>query len=175
MSLIPKLPQDMPKISSFKPLEVQCPPTDNISIAQFAFVGEAPSSIEAMEREPFIGPAGSQFNRICSAVHLPRHRLYLTHCCKSQLPKNNTNKLWTYKGYRCPEWGELQRKLIDELSNFEGKIIICLGNTAMRMLIDEPKFNSITKYRGSVYHAEEFPHLAEKLKGKLIEIGRAHV
>jgi len=38
----------------------------------------------------------------------------------------------------------------------------------MRLLIDEPRFDSITKYRGSFYHAEDFPHLKEKLAGKII-------
>jgi len=170
MSLIPKLVPTKVKSKDFDPLKTQCPPTDNITTAQFAFIGEAPSSIEVMEQEPFVGPAGSQLNRICAAVNLPRYKLYLTNCCKAQLPNNNTNKLWTEKGYRCPEWGELQALLIEELSHFEGKLIICLGATAMRMLIDEPKYNKISNYRGSIYKAEEFPHLAEKLKGKFIAL-----
>ena len=151
-------------------LDIQCPPTDNISTAQFAIIGDSPSNIEVIEQEPFVGPSGSQLNRMFAAVNIPRHKLYLTTCCKSFIKGNNINKLWTAKGFRCAEWSLLQQRLIDELSNFNGKIIIAMGATAMKMLIDEPKFDSIGKYRGSIYKADDFPHLKEKLSGKLIAL-----
>jgi len=156
------------KESSFNALAVECPPTDNIKTALIAIVGEAPGDIETLKEEPFTGPMGSQFNRICAAVRLARYQIYLTNACKAKLPKNNKNKLWTEKGWRHPKWGELQAALINELAEFPGKVILLLGDTAMRLLIDEPKFNSIQKYRGSFYPAEKFPHLKEKLAGKII-------
>jgi len=156
------------KNNSFDALAIECPPTDNIKSAKIAIVGEAPSDIELLKQEPFVGPAGAQFNRICAAVRLARYQIYLTNACKAKLPKNNTDKLWTSKGYRHPNWGELQALLIDELAEFEGQIIMLLGATAMKLLIDEPRFDSITKYRGSFYHAEDFPHLKDKLAGKII-------
>lgn len=166
MLKIPKTPEL--KKEGFDPLQIECPPTDNIDSAEYAFVGEAPASMEIKEQEPFVGQSGKQLNRICAAIRLPRYQIYLTNCTKAELPNNNTNKLWTEKGYRCPEWGELQRLLIEELSQFKGKVIMLLGATPMRLLIDDPKFDSITKYRGSFYHAEDFPHLAEPLAGKII-------
>ena len=48
-------------------------------------------------------------------------------------------------------------------------MIVLLGDTAMRLLLDDPRIDSITKYRGSVYKAEDFLHLSP-LKGKLIAI-----
>jgi len=164
---IPDL-DEAPGKDRFDPLREDVRPTQNCSTAMIALVGEAPSTIEMTEGEPFVGPAGNQFNRICAAINLPRYKLYLTNCCKTQLPGNKTSVLWTPKGYRCPEWGELQRRLIQELSEFQGKVIVLAGATAMKMLIDEPRFDSIDKFRGSVYHAETFPHLAEPLAGKLI-------
>jgi len=162
----------IPKLIEIKPsgnlLDEACPPTDNIITAEYAMVGSFPTLVEVKEKEPFVGPAGNQLKRICSAVKIPMYQIYLTHACKAMIPKNNSNKLYTEKGFRCSEWGELQQKLIKELSQFNGKLIILLGDFAMRLLLDEPKFNSITKYRGSIYYAEEFPHLAELLKGKLI-------
>jgi DNA polymerase len=131
-------------------------------------VGEAPSDVEILKQEPFVGPAGSQLNRICAACRIARYQIYLTNACKAKLPKNDTNKLWTAKGYRHPAWGELQAQLIEELSQFQGKVILLLGATPMKLLIDEPRFDSITKYRGSFYHAEDFPHLKKKLAGKII-------
>ena len=156
------------KESSFDALLVECPPSDNINTAEIAMVGEAPSDIELLKQEPFVGPAGSQLNRVCAACRIARYQIYMTNACKAKLPKNDTNKLWTSKGYRHPDWGELQLQLIDELSRFQGKVILLLGNTPMKLLIDDSHFDSITKYRGSFYPAENFPHLKEKLAGKII-------
>jgi len=156
------------KKNSFDVLAIECPPTDNIKTAIIAMVGDAPNDIEILKTEPFMGPMGAQFNRICAAVRLARYQIYLTNACKAKLPKNNVNKLWTAKGWRHPKWGELQNNLINELAEFPGKVIMLLGDTAMRLLIDEPRFDSIQKYRGSFYPAEVFPHLKDKLASKII-------
>lgn len=168
--IIPKISSKPAKKekSSFDALAVECPPTDNIETAIIAMVGEAPSDIELLKQEPFVGPAGSQFNRICAACRLARYQIYLTNACKAKLPKNNSDKLWTSKGYRHPDWKELQSRLIDELAKFPGKIIMLIGATPMKLLIDDSRFDSITKYRGSFYRAEDFPHLKKKLAGKII-------
>ena len=170
MVLIPTLNSNTIRASSFNPLALDCLPTDNIASADFAIVGEAPTSTECLEQEPFIGPTGSQLNRICSAVRIARHQLYLTYACKAQLPASGVSRLWTEKGGRCAEWGELQLRLIDELSAFKGRIIILMGATAMKLLIDEPRFNAVGKYRGSFYKTEQFPHLRDKLKNKILAI-----
>ena len=162
------IPKNITTTASFDPLNIDCPPTDNIATADYIMVGDFPNNVEVMEKEPFVGPAGNQLKRICSACQLPMYQIYLTLGCKSLLPKNNVNKLWTAKGYRHPKWGELQKGLIDELASCKAKTIILLGETAMHLLLDTPRINSITKYRGSIYLAEEFPHLAESLAGKTI-------
>jgi uracil-DNA glycosylase family 4 len=168
--IIPKISSTEPKQkeNSFNALAVDCEPTDNIATATIAMVGDAPNEIEELKNEPFVGPIGSQLNRVCSAVRIARYQVYLTHACKARLPKNNTNKIWTVKGWKHPDWSVLQQRLIDELAELQCNIIMLLGDTAMRLLIDEPKFNSIQKYRGSFYRAEKFPHLKEKLAGKII-------
>lgn len=169
--IIPKISNQVKHTENkdlFDPLVIDCQPTDNIKSADIAFIGEAPGDIEVLKNEPFVGPAGSQLNRICAACRIARHQIYLTNACKAKLPGNNSDKLWTAKGWRHPAWGELQTNLINELSEFNGKVILLLGNTPMRLLIDEPRFDSITKYRGSFYMAEQFPHLREKLAGKII-------
>lgn len=178
MPLIPNLEEilpDKPKAKNWVPTRVQCRPTDNISTAQFAIVGDAPNSIEIMEQTPFSGPMGNQFNRICSAIALPRYSLYCTHACKSQVPGSPSKlgphpKLWTVKGFRHPLWSELQSALIDELAQFPGKIIILMGDTPMRLLLDEPRYDNINKLRGSIYRADDFPHLKDKLAGKYIAL-----
>jgi len=164
ISVAPKKSKEV----SFDVLAIDCPPTDNINSAVIAMVGEIPTDLELLKEEPFVGPVGSQLNRICAAVRLARYQIYLTHACKAKIPSNNYNKLWTAKGFRHSQWGELQRNLIDELAAFPGKVIMLLGSTPMKLLIDEPRFDSISKYRGSFYPAEKFPHLKDKLAGKII-------
>lgn len=168
MALITDLSHIEPTKKSFDALQEDCPPTDNITTADLCVIGEAPSTAEVMNKEPFTGPSGAQFNRICNAAGIPRHRLYITNACKAMIPGNKTDILWTYKGYKHPDWGELQYRLIEELKGFQGNCIILLGATAMRLLLDEPAFDAITKYAGSIYRTEEFPHLAEALPGKFI-------
>ena len=102
MALIPKNTTFSPTITGkklFNPLTIDCPPTDNVTTAQYAFVGDFPTSIEVLEGEPFAGPSGSQFNRITAAANIPRYTCYLTTACKAMPPKKNFNAGWevTYK------------------------------------------------------------------------------
>lgn len=175
MSLIPKIPKKQtPKLDIIKPsqfadspkLNMDCPPTDNILTARFAFISDQPTKIECDRQVPFSGPRSGQFTRALSAVRIPQYECYFTHACKANYIK--PHQLLTEKGKRCPEWGVLQQNLINELSKFSGKIIVPLGEFPMQLLLDDPEIKSIHKYRGSFYPAERFPHLAEKLKGKII-------
>jgi len=159
-----------PTKANFNALAIQCPPDGNPDTAEYCMVGEAPSSIEVLERKPFVGPAGKQLIRMCEAINIPRHRIYLTNACKAQLPGNKSDILWTSKGHRCADWHALQEALILELSTLRTNHIILLGATAMMLLLDDPKITSIIKYRGSHYKAEDFPHLAEPLRGKFIHL-----
>jgi len=176
MFVIPKIPDKQPPKPDAIPspeqfayspkLEVSCPPTDNIRSARFAFVSNCPTHIECKKGEPFKGPRAGQFNRALAVVRIPKYECYLTHAVKADWIKES--QIITEKGKKCPEWGVLQSKLIQELSEFKGKIIVLLGILPMRLLLDDPKMTSIQKYRGSFYPAERFSHLASPLKGKII-------
>lgn len=171
MPLIPDLNRKLPPkptVKTFDPLAVQCPATDNAASALYAFVGEAPSSIEIMEETPFAGPAGKQLNRILAATNIARYDCFITNVCKAMLPNNNSDKLWTAKGWRCAAWQELRDRLIEELSTFPGRLIVPFGATAMVMLLDSPKMTAIGKHRGSPYPTNEFPDLRDRLPNKII-------
>jgi len=156
--------------TSFDALRVDCPATDNIKSTDIAIVTEFPSDIDVIKQELFSDYIGSQFNRVCSAVRLARHNIYITSACKANPKQKKSNALWTDKGYKHPDWGILQKRLIDELSEFSGNVIMLLGETPLRLLIDQPRFQGIGKYRGSFYPASQFPHLKDKLAGKIIGI-----
>ena len=150
------------------PLKVECPPTTNIETAEVAMIGEAPSTVELQNQEPFSGPTKSIMNRLFSTIRLPRYKVYMTNACKAKLPKNDAHYLISANGQKCSAFGQLQKRLIDELSGFKGTFIVPLGSTAMQVLLDQPGMTSINKYAGSIYRAEDFPHLAKPLAGKLI-------
>ena len=103
------------KESSFNPLIPDCHPSNNIKSADIAVVGDFPNDVEIVKQELFTGPAGSQFNRICAACRLARYQIYMTTACKTKPPGGNSDKLWTVKGWRHPDWGKLQQDLIDEM------------------------------------------------------------
>jgi len=142
-------------------LRVDVKPVGDPSYANYAFVGIAPSTVEMAEGVPFVGPAGNILTRILNVVGIPRHHLYITNFCKTQLPKNDEKKLQ-------PVWNELQTKLIEELSQLSAKYIVLFGEVPMRAILDGPRFDKITKFQGSFYKADDFPHLAEPLAGKIL-------
>ncbi len=169
--IIPKIKNNKKvQKSSFDALAVDCPPTENIKTAMVAMVGDFPTAIDVAKQIPFSDPAGTQLNRICAAVRLARYQIYMTHACKASIPKNNTKRLWNKKGFKHPDWNILRERLLDELSNFQGKFIMLLGETAMRLVFDNPKFNSIQTYRGSFYFADNIPEVKQYLPGKIIGI-----
>jgi len=159
-----------PTKESFNAMAVDCSPTPNIQTAQVAVVASIPTLGEVREQCPLIGSVGAQFNRICAGANLARHNIYITHACKARVPRDKESFLYTNKGYRHPQWGEMQKALLEELANFHGDFIILLGELAMHLVLDHPRFSSVTPFAGSVYRAEDFPHLAKILPGKLFGI-----
>ena len=137
------------------------PPLGDPNYARYALVGEAPSWEELAAGEPFVGSSGNILTRILNVVGLPRHNLYITNFCKAKLPKNDSRQLR-------PVWQQLQAKLVKELSQLNAKFIVLFGETAMQALLAEPRYDKISKFQGSFFRAEDFPHLAEPLRNKII-------
>lgn len=158
------------KAGNFDPLRVDTSSAGYPETARFAFIAEAPGAAEMKSGIPLVGMAGNLFDRILNAVGIPRYTCYLTNFCKTKLPNNDEKKLLTDRGWRHPSFGELQKRMISELSALRTDYLVLLGGTAMIALLDNPRFDKITKFRGSIYRAEDFPHLAEPLRGKKILI-----
>jgi uracil-DNA glycosylase family 4 len=158
-------------------LDRDCSPTDNIDIADIAIVGKSPNTYEIRLDTPFHGQNGDKLRNLLSMISISTYNTYFTYACKTQLvekpkvsaPYFNGEPLWTKKSEH-DDLPKLREKLINELSNFKGKLIILMGNFAMRLLLGDPKLDSIKKHRGSIYKADEFTHLADKLAGKYIGI-----
>ena len=150
---------------AFDPLKEDVPASGYSNYSRFIFVGEAPGATEMSRGEPLVGQAGNLFNRILNTLNIPRSHCYLTNFCKTKLPGNSASSLLS-KGWKHPSFGELQNRLISELSSVNSPYIILLGDTAIQGLLGESF--PVSKYRGSVYHAEDFSHLSALSNKKII-------
>lgn len=164
------IPDLVPEPSSEKGslLKMSLQPEGDPSTAQVALIGEAPSWQEMKENRLWCGPAGQVLDRVLGLTTLPRYSCYLDNFCMTQLPKNSTNILWNNKGYRHSQYYELQAALMERLSKFQGSLIVLMGETALRGVIDYPQFDSIGKFRGSIYSTNDFPHLSKVVPNKFI-------
>ncbi|MGH9429285.1 MAG: uracil-DNA glycosylase, partial [Terriglobia bacterium] len=140
-------------------MPIKIPPSGP-SNAEIMVVGEAPGSEEERQNQPFVGPSGSELNRMFHEAGISRSECFITNVCRER-PYNNdiglfiakTKKevtkehiLYRDKWVRRPvlEGIELLKK---EIELVKPKIIIALGNTSMWALTGKW---GIMKWRGSM-------------------------
>ena len=123
--------------------------------AKLVLVGEQPGSEEDKKGTPFIGPAGEVLNQALIDVGLDRTKIYLTNAVKHF-------KFNYYKGkilhrspnaqdaLNCKPWLEA------ELKSIKPSIVVCLGLTAARSLID-PRFK--IEHRGKFISKDNIIYL----------------
>ncbi len=107
--------------------------------APLLFVGEGPGEQEDIKGEPFVGAAGRLLDLLLTAQMFNKEDYYIANIVKCRPPGN-----------RVPTEEEAQSCmpfLRQQVMLIKPKIIICLGATAMRYLID--KDLKITKARGN--------------------------
>ncbi|SFL12234.1 uracil-DNA glycosylase [Halanaerobium salsuginis] len=108
-------------------------------------IGEGPGANEDRLGRPFVGKAGQLLDKILEAVKLKREDLYITNVVKCRPPNN-----------RAPHQNEFEACvsiLMAEIRLIQPKVIVTLGSTATKFLIDPPE--SITKARGNWYQRGE--------------------
>ncbi|MFW5686640.1 MAG: uracil-DNA glycosylase [Halanaerobium sp.] len=101
-------------------------------------VGEGPGANEDRLGRPFVGRAGKLMDKILEAVNLKREDLYITNVIKCRPPGN-----------RVPHQNEFEACvsiLKAEIELIQPKVIVTLGSTATKYLIDPEE--SITRVRG---------------------------
>ncbi len=139
---------------SWKDLYLQCSSCQNCDLgknrknmvfgegnpkAPIMFVGEAPGADEDEEGKPFIGKAGQLLTKGLTALDLIRDRdYYICNVCKCR-PENNRTP-YDEEAESCLPF------LRNQVALIKPKIIVCLGATAMRHVID--KDWKITRDRG---------------------------
>ena len=115
--------------------------------AELMFIGEAPGADEDEQGEPFVGRAGQLLTKIIQAMGFQREDVYIANVLKCRPPENRT-----------PEPDEVKNclpYLISQIELIRPKVIVALGATALRALLDVQL--GITKMRGRWYTFREIP------------------
>lgn len=106
--------------------------------ARLMFVGEAPGADEDIQARPFVGRAGQLLTKIIEAIGLKREEVLIGNVNRCRPPGNRApmpDEAATCKPY-----------LFREIAVAQPEVIVVLGNTAMKNLLNTRE--GITKLRG---------------------------
>ena len=106
--------------------------------ARLMFVGEAPGADEDASGHPFVGRAGQLLNKIIEAIGMKREDVFIGNVNRCRPPQNRTP---THE-----EAATCKPFLLREIAILRPEVIVVLGNTAMKNLLDTKE--GITKLRG---------------------------
>lgn len=112
--------------------------TDGNRHARLMFVGEAPGADEDIQARPFVGRAGQLLTKIIEAIGLKREEVLIGNVNRCRPPANRPPT---------PEEASMCKPfLLREIAAVQPEVIVVMGNTAMRNLLDLKQ--GITKVRG---------------------------
>jgi len=115
--------------------------------AELMFIGEAPGADEDAQGEPFVGRAGQLLTKIIQAMGCRREDVYISNVLKCRPPQNRTplpDEVTNCLPY-----------LLSQIELIQPKVIVALGATAVRSLLDVQL--GITKMRGHWYTFHDIP------------------
>jgi DNA polymerase len=112
--------------------------TEGNQRARLMFVGEAPGADEDASGRPFVGRAGQLLNKIIEAIGLKREDILIGNVNRCRPPQNRTPT--TEEARTCKPF------LLREINIVKPDVIVVLGNTAMKNLLDTKE--GITRLRG---------------------------
>ena len=118
--------------------------TDGNRNARLMFVGEAPGADEDLQARPFVGRAGQLLTKIIEAIGLKREEVLIGNVNRCRPPGNRPPT---------PEEASMCKPfLLREIAAVQPEVIVVLGNTAMRNLLEIKQ--GITRVRGEFqdYH-----------------------
>jgi uracil-DNA glycosylase family 4 len=106
--------------------------------ARLMFVGEAPGADEDVQARPFVGRAGQLLTKIIEAIGLKREEVLIGNVNRCRPPGNRAPTL--------EEASMCKPFLLREIAAVQPEVIVVMGNTAMRNLLDTRE--GITRLRG---------------------------
>ena len=105
--------------------------------AKIFFIGEGPGADEDREAIPFVGKAGQLMNKALEGLDIKREELYIANIVKCRPPSN-----------RVPEQDEADNclnYLRNQVILVKPKIIVLLGNTALKNVLGQEYFLTDTR------------------------------
>ncbi|MBC7932042.1 MAG: uracil-DNA glycosylase [Rubrivivax sp.] len=112
--------------------------TEGNQKSRLLFVGEAPGADEDASGRPFVGKAGQLLNKIIDAIGLVREDILIGNVNRCRPPANRQPT--TEEARTCKPF------LLREINIARPDVIVVLGNTAMKNLLDTKE--GITRLRG---------------------------
>ena len=109
--------------------------------ADIMFIGGSPGFKEDEYGEPFIGRSGRILNAILDGLNIDRDDVFITYAVRCKSPENRKPTMKEMRA--CREY------LFNEVVKVNPKIIVTLGNAALKTLFDSNKL-SVNKERGKV-------------------------
>jgi uracil-DNA glycosylase len=112
--------------------------TEGDQKARLMFIGEAPGADEDAQARPFVGRAGQLLTKIIEAIGFRREDVLIGNINRCRPPAN-----------RAPMPDEVamcKPFLLREIASVKPEVIVVMGNTAMRNLLDTKE--GITRLRG---------------------------
>jgi len=106
--------------------------------ARLMFVGEAPGADEDAQARPFVGRAGQLLTKIIESLGLKREEVMIGNVNRCRPPGNRPPT--QEEAAMCKPF------LLREIASVQPEVIVVLGNTAMRNLLETRE--GITKLRG---------------------------
>ena len=106
--------------------------------ATIMIVGEAPGETEAQHGTPFVGAAGKMLDHLLDTVGLTAKDVWVTNSLMCRPPKNRLPTV--------TEIAACNGRLRYEISIIKPKVIIPMGNTALRAILNSP--HGVTKLQG---------------------------
>ncbi len=106
--------------------------------ARLMFVGEAPGADEDQTGRPFVGRAGQLLNKIIEAIGMKREDIMIGNVNRCRPPQNRQPT--SEEAKTCKPF------LLREIAVVRPDVIVVLGNTAMKNLLDTKE--GITRLRG---------------------------
>jgi DNA polymerase len=115
----------------------QAVPGEGSRRARIMMVGEQPGDQEDLAGHPFVGPAGQLLDRALAQAGVPRSGLYVTNAVK--------HFKWEPRGKRRMHKTPAQREvdachywLDKELAAVRPAVVVALGSTALKAVLDNP-------------------------------------
>jgi uracil-DNA glycosylase family 4 len=118
--------------------------------ARALFVGEGPGAEEDRQGRPFVGPAGMMLDKMLRSIGLSRSDVFIANILKCRPPGNRVPADSEAKA--CLPFLRRQVKLL------EPRVIVCLGATAAKYVIDPEA--RVTRDRGRWVERNGFSMLA---------------